>query len=178
MNTPNNGFVNFAIKSWNAGISANGLTASFIIIIPFINTANPTNSVRILFFWTFFKNIIIMIPISAKIGAEFSGFNICIQILLPLISVIDKIHAVKVVPTFAPKITQTVCENFMIPEFTSPTSITVVAEDDCIAIVIKAPSTKLKNGIDVIFWNRGSRLPHAIITKLDDITLIDRKTVG
>ena len=42
----------------------------------------------------------------------------------------DSIHAVIVVPILAPIITLIDCANFIIPELTKPTTITVVAEDD------------------------------------------------
>ena len=40
---------------------------------------------------------------------------------------------------FEPMITPTVCPSSMIPEFTRPTSMTVSADEDWIAIVITAP---------------------------------------
>ena len=54
-------------------------------------------------------------------------------------------HAVRVVPTFEPIIIPKVSQNSTIPEFTRPISITVIAEEDCIAMVIPAPKKKLKN---------------------------------
>ena len=41
-----------------------------------------------------------------------------------------KIHAVTVVPMFAPMITLIDCLSVMIPELTKPTTITVVADED------------------------------------------------
>ena len=56
-----------------------------------------------------------------------------------------KIQEVIVVPMLAPIIMPTVCLNCMIPELTRPTTITVVAEDDCMTAVIPAPNnTALK----------------------------------
>jgi len=46
-----------------------------------------------------------------------------------------------VVPILAPKVMPTDCPNVIIPAFTKPTSITVVAPDDCINAVNKAPNT-------------------------------------
>ncbi len=40
-----------------------------------------------------------------------------------------RIHAVTVVPTLAPMITLMACLKVMSPEFTKPTTITVVAEE-------------------------------------------------
>ena len=42
----------------------------------------------------------------------------------------DTIHAVIVVPMFAPIITPTACESVNRPAFTKPTVITVVADED------------------------------------------------
>ena len=39
-------------------------------------------------------------------------------------------HAVTVVPMLAPMMIPIACATFIIPEFTNPTTITVVAEDD------------------------------------------------
>ena len=44
------------------------------------------------------------------------------------------------VPILAPIMTPTAWESFIMPEFTNPTTITVVAEEDCITAVTRAPS--------------------------------------
>ena len=41
-----------------------------------------------------------------------------------------RIQAVRVVPILEPMMTPTVCPSSITPEFTSPTSITVMAEED------------------------------------------------
>ena len=46
---------------------------------------------------------------------------------------------VMVVPMLAPIIMPIACLNFIIPELTKPTTITVVAYDDCITSVTPAP---------------------------------------
>ncbi len=48
----------------------------------------------------------------------------------------DIIHAVSVVPMFAPMITEMACTNVSNPAFTKLTVITVVAVDDCTAAVM------------------------------------------
>ena len=52
---------------------------------------------------------------------------------------IEIIHAVTVVPTLAPIITDTDCVKESKPAFTKLTTITVVAEEDCIRAVINTP---------------------------------------
>ena len=49
------------------------------------------------------------------------------------------IHAVIVVPMFAPKITEIDCPSEISPAFTNETTITVVAPDDWIIIVRRHP---------------------------------------
>ena len=51
----------------------------------------------------------------------------------------DIIHAVSVVPMFAPIITEIAWSNVSNPAFTKLTVITVVAVDDCTAAVINVP---------------------------------------
>lgn len=52
-----------------------------------------------------------------------------------------RIHAVTVVPMFAPIITPTACPSCISPEFTKPTTITVVAADDWMTAVTATPSS-------------------------------------
>ena len=69
-------------------------------------------------------------PIMARIGENEEGFNNLIKRLSPSIPLKLRIQEVAVVPILAPMIIPTACDNFIIPELTNPTTITVVAEDD------------------------------------------------
>ena len=60
--------------------------------------------------------------------------------LSPLRPVRLKSHDVMVVPMLAPMIMPTTCSRRIMPEFTKPTTITVVAELDCTTAVTPAPS--------------------------------------
>lgn len=71
--------------------------------------------------------------------------------LSPCIPVSDNSHDVIVVPILAPIITPIACDSLIIPEFTKPTTITVVADDDWITAVTKAPSMMALKGLEVIF---------------------------
>ena len=70
-----------------------------------------------------------MMPMSAKTGVKEDGFKRFTQILLPLMPARLNSHAVTVVPTFAPMITLMACRSVMSPEFTKPTTMTVVADE-------------------------------------------------
>ena len=63
------------------------------------------------------------------------------------------------VPTFAPIITPTACRRLIIPEFTNPTTITVVAEEDCITAVTPAPSSTALKGLPVSRSRTRSKRP-------------------
>ena len=127
---PKIGFVNTIRIFVNSGTSARGFTASLIVSIPNIRTANPSIMDAMSFFLLSFVSIIIKIPINAKIGAKEDGFKSCIKKFSLSIPVRLKIQEVIVVPTLAPMIIPTAWDNFIIPELTKPTTITVVAEDD------------------------------------------------
>ena len=122
------------------GSLARGVTALDMVFIPVISTANPTMMVPISF-WRFFLPVLMRItPTMARIGEKEVGFKNRSKKLVPSTSVRLRIHAVTVVPTFAPRITPVAWASFIIPELTKPTTITVVAEDDCITAVTPAPS--------------------------------------
>ena len=80
--------------------------------------------------FSFLEAIWIATPAMAKTGEKEVGFNNSNIMPVPLISAKLRIHAVIVVPTFAPKITPTALDKLIIPELTKPTTITVVAEED------------------------------------------------
>ena len=114
----------------NSGTSANGFTAPLILSIPVINTANPNKISPTSAFLLFFPVIIKTIPIIARTGVKEDGFKRLIHTFPLSIPVRLKSQDVIVVPILAPMIIPIAWESFMIPEFTKPTTITVVAEDD------------------------------------------------
>ena len=61
-----------------------------------------------------------------------------------------KIHAVTVVPMFEPMMTPMVCPSSMMPELTRPTSMTVIAEEDWIAMVMPMPSKRALKRFEVM----------------------------
>ena len=108
-------------------------------------------------------------------GEKDSGFKSCKKKLLLSIPDSDNIHEVKVVPTLDPIIIPIVWFKSIIPELTSPTNITVKADDDCIAIVIPAPNASALNGFEVKDFNIFSSLPPDNFSNPDDITFIPYK---
>ena len=114
----------------NSGTSASGSTAPLMVSIPNIRTAKPTMIIAMSFFFSLFANMMIATPIRARMGEKEFGFKSWIKKLSLSIPERDKIQEVAVVPMLAPMMTPTAWDNFMIPEFTKPTTMTVVAEDD------------------------------------------------
>ena len=170
--TPIIGFWNAVRMCVNCGESASGLTELLISVIPVIRTENPTIIRPMSLVRLCFAVMIIITPISAIIGEKDSGFSIRRKTLSPSIPDKLRIQAVSVVPTFEPIRTPMVWLSSMIPEFTSPTSITVNAEEDCIAIVMPIPSKRLLKRFEVIFFSTISSLLPASFSRPDDITFM------
>ena len=79
-------------------------------------------------------------PTPTSIGAKDAGFRSLSIILSFPISPRRRICAVTVLPTFAPNITGMACATFMIPAFTKPTSMMVVAAELWIIPVTPVPN--------------------------------------
>ena len=128
--SPRTGLENMVNILVNSGTSASGFTAAPIVSIPAIRIAKPRKITARSRFFSLLENIKRIIPINASTGANEDGFNIFTKKLPPEIPVRLNSHDVTVVPIFAPIITPAAWDNLIIPEFTSPTTITVVAEED------------------------------------------------
>ena len=127
--TPRKGFSNAMKRLRKPSISASPETALDIASMPNISVANPSKIVPVSFDFCFFDIISITMPKSASIGTKDDGLSIFTQTLSPLMPVRLSIHPVTVVPTFAPIITFVACFSVISPEFTKPTTITVVADE-------------------------------------------------
>ena len=136
------GFLNIVKRLIKVSLSLKLETASLIADIPNIKTANPIRIAPVFLRLSFLALLIIKKPIRANKGVNDSGFNNLKIIAVPSISAVLKSHAVTVVPTFAPKIMLMVWPSCIMPEFTKPTSITVVADEDWIIAVTIKPSKK------------------------------------
>ena len=76
------------------------------------------------------------------------------------------------VPILAPIMIPIPCTTFIIPEFTNPTTITDVAEDDCIIAVTPAPNKIPLSGVLVSPYKSVSSLFPATFLRPSPITLI------
>ena len=173
--TPSTGFSNIKKRFLKPSISASGFTAPLIVSIPIIRIAKPAKIEPMSFFLLLFVKSKRQTPISARIGAKEDGFNIWITKFSPSIPVRLKIQDVIVVPIFAPMIIPTACFNCMIPEFTNPTTITVVAEDDWITAVTPAPSNTAVIGFAVNFSKIISSFPPDIFANPSPMICIPYK---
>ena len=143
--------------------------------MPYIRTAKPimirpTSRRR----WRL-EPMISRMPARAIRGEKFSGFKRFTKMLSLSMPVRERIHAVRVVPMLEPMMTPMVCPSSMTPEFTRPTSITVMAEEDWMAMVMPAPSSRLLKGLEVMRLSMRSSLPPAIFSRLLDMTVMPYK---
>ena len=143
----------------NSGTSARGFTAPDMVSIPVISTAKPMRIWAISRFLSFLEDMRMMTPISASTGEKEVGFNSLIKKLPPWMPARLKIQLVMVVPMLAPIIMPIAWDNFIIPELTKPTTMTVVAEEDCITAVTPAPSSTALNRLEVRLSSICSRRP-------------------
>ena len=148
--------VNILVKP---SIWASGSTAPLMVSIPNIRTANPIRIVPTSFFFSFWENIRKTMPITASMGEKEEGLSICSRRLDPSIPVRLNSQEVTVVPMLAPMITPTAWDSCIMPEFTNPTTITVVAEEDWITAVTTSPSSTPINRLEVSFSRSRSMRP-------------------
>ena len=84
----------------------------------------------------------------------------------------DTIHAVTVVPIFAPMITPIACASVSKPAFTKLTTITVVAEEDWITEVTPSPVKTPLKGLEVMAVNNPRNFSPAAFCKPELIKFI------
>ena len=114
-------------------------------------------------------------PITARIGVKEVGLRRRIRTLEPSMSPRLKSHAVTVVPTFAPIITLIDWRSVISPEFTKPTTITVVAEELWITAVTPRPVRKPAMGFPVILSSRERSFPPARRSSACPIRLMPKR---
>ena len=131
--------------------------------------------VPISFFFSLFANIKNATPMSARIGENDVGFNSCTKKFPLSIPVRLKSQDVTVVPMLAPMMMPTAWVSFIIPEFTKPTTITVVADDDWITAVTAAPKPTALSGFEVSVSKIFSILPPETFSRPSPITFIPYK---
>ena len=168
---PITGFVN-TVSMWaNSGESWRGDTASCMVLMPIISRAKPTAMPPMSFLRSCLEVMRMMTPISAMTGAKVVGFKSCIQ-PSPSRPARESIHVVMVVPMWEPMITGMAWDRRMSPELAKPTSITVVADEDCTTAVTTIPRTTALNRLDVSFSNICSSLPPASFSSFSLIRLM------
>ena len=140
---------------------ASGETASLMSSMPYIKTAKPSSASPVFCFFEVLHARSMTAPMSARTGVKDVGFKRRSSVESLLMPERLKIQAVSVVPMFEPMMTPIVCSSSMIPEFTKPTSMTVNAEEDWIAIVMTQPSVIPFHLLDVIIRSVFSSFPPA-----------------
>jgi hypothetical protein len=105
----------------------------------------PSNTDPIFFFFSEWQNMVITTPMTARKGEKELGLMRVIRIDSPSRAFKDSTQAVAVVPRFAPMIKPMALASSIIPELTSPTDSTVIAEEDCTTAVTIVPKRKAKN---------------------------------
>ncbi len=167
--------MNITSKSLNTGVSARGATAWLIRVMPVIKMAKPTRTLPASFFLPSLPVMSIITPTRATRGEKDSGLSICSQKLSLSMPVALNIQAVRVVPMLEPMMTLTVWLSSIMPELTRPTSITVMAEEDWMAMVITAPRARPFQGLEVIERRMDSSLPPTIFSSPAESTCIPYK---
>ena len=129
---PRIGFENWVINRTKSSESRRGIMESLIIPIPIKRTPIPAIMPPMCWAFLFLKNTIGTTPTKAIRGAR-----------APISKAMS--CPVMVVPMLAPMIIHMAWFKVIRPEFTNPTTMTVVAEEDWIIAVIPAPTKTPKN---------------------------------
>ena len=168
--SPISGLRKETISSRNWGTSRRGETAPLIISIPYISRAKPRKMTPTSCFFSLLDSINRRMPPMAHRSARLAGLSIWTQGAELLTPARLRIQAVTVVPMLAPMMTPTDWESFISPELTSPTSMTVTAEEDCTTPVTKIPRIRPRRGLPVIRRRISSmRLPASLVRDWDII---------
>jgi len=120
-----------------------------MVCIPTIRMENPSIMSPTFLKPDFFTNILKIIPMIATIAEIVAVDSSCAIPFEPSMYDRHKIQPVTLVPMLAPMMIPIACATFIIPEFTKPTTITVVAEEDWMIAVTAVPSSTPFNGVFV-----------------------------
>ncbi len=112
--------------------------------MPIIIMANPRSAEPVILVFSDLQNNRMATPMIARIGEKKDGLIIVRRSEPPSIAFKDSIHAVAVVPRLAPITSPAALPNSIIPELTSPTESTVIADDDCTIAVTTVPKQYAK----------------------------------
>ena len=137
--TPSTGLLKLVIISMNLGSERSGVMAPDIMLMPYMRTANPSMMPPMFLCAVFFPNIQRPIPIRATTPVRTSVLNIEATPPPPPKLLRASTQPVMDVPRIAPSTMPIACLTCIIPEFTKPTTITDVADDDWITAVTPVP---------------------------------------
>ena len=146
MRTPRIGFSNIVIRRRKSSLSRSGDTAPLIAFMPYIKTAKPSRISPVCRFCDVFPSMRSSMPAMAAMAVIVAELRRESASLL-LIYERQRIQPVTDVPMFAPSTMPIACESFIMPEFTKPTTIADVAEDDWITAVTAVPSSTPLSGV-------------------------------
>ena len=170
--SPRRGWAKAVRRREKPGSSARGRTASCMSCIPYMRMAKPTRMrPRSRRRWRRDPSISAT-PARAARGEKLSGRSRSHAPPALSIPVRARTQGVRVVPMLEPMMTLTVCHSSMTPEFTSPTSITVMAEEDWMATVMTAPSASPLQRLAVRVRSSRSSRPPAIFSRLLDMVVM------
>ena len=167
-----------ANNSLNNGSSESGETASVIKNMPVNKTPKPMQISPAMRIFVFLQAIMITIPTSAVTDAIDIGFKKLSIALAPALLPISptlKMTEVTVVPILAPIMIPIALRNFNTPALTKPTTITVVAEELCIAAVTTKPNSSPLKTLLVIFSRVFSNRPPDSFSNPDPSVVIPYK---
>ena len=136
---PSSGFEKFVISLMKLSLSLSGETAAAMALIPYIRTAKPRRMPPIFLRLFFFENIQKTTPMRATTPVSISVVKYLATPVPPRL-LRQRTHPVTLVPRIAPRMTPIACLTFIIPEFTKPTVMTDVADDDWTTAVTPVPS--------------------------------------
>ena len=126
---PSNGLLKDVNRFWKLSDSLSGANTPSMVFIPRKRIPRPTRILAISRFLLLFVNSMINAPIHIRIGANDDGFKSLRRILVSARSPRRRICAVAVLPMLAPNTTGIACPSFMMPAFTKPMSMMVVAAE-------------------------------------------------
>ena len=138
---PRMGLEKVVSRSRKASLSRRGETAPLMACMPNISTAKP---MRISPMWTrdcFLEIIRSKMPMTATTPVRVEVDSRATQPEPPSRADRQMIHPVTLVPKMAPMTMPMACLTCIMPEFTKPTTITEVAEEDWMMAVTPVPSS-------------------------------------
>ena len=146
-----------------------------MVSMPNISTAKPSRIIPTSFFLSLLAIMVRTTPMSARMGVKEVGLSSMTKKLSPSKPVKLRIQAVTVVPTLAPIMTLMACRRVSSPEFTKPTTITVVAEELWITAVTPIPVKNPNILREVSFPNKILRLLPALFSREAPIRFMPNK---